>query len=261
MPGTRLGSPCQVRLVTCSPTKRGCPTGRNTTCPDTAVLTPALPDDLLNFHFDPVACAVALGWQGAEIEAVQIEPVFQGEMLRFRVTGKGLTRLVVDVDGDAFAETWLVAAALGRASAMTSPHSAGAVACTSEQMILGEGPPAGSPVAASSSGWTSWPSAGVYRDRVDHDGALIPVDTYQVAGTVGAVAPIDGDEGWLLAAGRRFLHLSLDRSLRPVTDDVAPSGVRMNDAGMRSAGPVLGGHRGPPCGRCRPLPPRWGQAC
>ena len=70
----------------------------------------------------------------------------------------------------------------------------------------------------------------VYRDRVDHDGALIPVDTYQVAGTVGAVAPIDGDEGWLLAAGRRFFHLSRDRSLRPVTDDVAPSGVRMNDA-------------------------------
>jgi sugar lactone lactonase YvrE len=51
-----------------------------------------------------------------------------------------------------------------------------------------------------------------------------------VAGTVGAVAPVDGDEGWLLAAGRRFLHLSPDGSLRPVTDDVAPTGVRMNDA-------------------------------
>ncbi|HEX2367970.1 MAG TPA: SMP-30/gluconolactonase/LRE family protein [Acidimicrobiia bacterium] len=111
---------------------------------------------------------------------------------------------------------------------MTSQHSAGAIACTSEQMILGEGP--------------RWDGrrgellrvdilAGrVYRDRVDHDGALIPVDSYQVAGTVGAVAPVDGDEGWLLAAGRRFLHLASDGSLRPVTDDVAPSGVRMNDA-------------------------------
>ncbi len=111
---------------------------------------------------------------------------------------------------------------------MTSPHPAEAIACTSEQMILGEGP--------------RWDArrgellrvdilAGrVYRDRVDHDGALIPVDTYQVAGTVGAVAPVDGDEGWLLAAGRRFLHLSPDGSLRPVSDDVAPTGVRMNDA-------------------------------
>ncbi len=73
---------------------------------------PALPDDLLNFHFDPVACAVALGWQDAEIETVQIEPVFRGEVLQFRAAGKGPTRLVVGVDGDAFVETWLVAVAL-----------------------------------------------------------------------------------------------------------------------------------------------------
>jgi inosine-uridine nucleoside N-ribohydrolase len=70
---------------------------------------PAIPDDLLNFQFDPVACAVALGWQGAEIEMVKIEPVFRGEVLRFRVAGKGHTRLVVAVDGDAFNETWLTA--------------------------------------------------------------------------------------------------------------------------------------------------------
>jgi purine nucleosidase len=70
---------------------------------------PALPDDLLNFHFDPVACAVALGWQGVEIEMVQIEPVFRGEVLRFRAAGMGETRLVVAVDGDAFTETWLTA--------------------------------------------------------------------------------------------------------------------------------------------------------
>jgi purine nucleosidase len=68
-----------------------------------------LPDDLLNFHFDPVACAVALGWQGAEIEMVQIQPVFDGEVLRFRSAGKGHTRLVVSVDGDAFTENWLSA--------------------------------------------------------------------------------------------------------------------------------------------------------
>ena len=73
---------------------------------------PALPDDLLNFHFDPVACAVALGWQRCRYRGGSDRAGVQGEMLRFRVTGKGLTRLVVDVDGDAFAETWLAAVAL-----------------------------------------------------------------------------------------------------------------------------------------------------
>ena len=69
----------------------------------------------------------------------------------------------------------------------------------------------------------------VYRDRVDDDGSLIPVRTYEVPGTVGAIAPVEGDEGWLLAAGRGFAHLSPDGSLRPFAE-VAPEGTRMNDA-------------------------------
>jgi hypothetical protein len=32
----------------------------------------ALPDDLLNFHCDPVACAVALGWSGATVEDLRL---------------------------------------------------------------------------------------------------------------------------------------------------------------------------------------------
>ncbi len=28
----------------------------------------ALPDDLLNFQYDPLACAVAVGWPGAKVE-------------------------------------------------------------------------------------------------------------------------------------------------------------------------------------------------
>jgi purine nucleosidase len=90
---------------------QACAHGEEHDMPGLGRAHPALPDDILNFHFDPVACAVALGWQGAEIEAVQIEPVLQGEVLRFRVTGKGPTRLVVDVDGDVFVETWLAAVA------------------------------------------------------------------------------------------------------------------------------------------------------
>ena len=102
-----------------------------------------------------------------------------------------------------------------------------AVACTTEQTMLGEG--------------ARWDArrgellrvdimAGrVFRDRVHDDGGLSPVRTYQVPGTVGAVAPVEGDEGWLLAAGRGFAHLSPEGSLRPLAE-VAPAGTRLNDA-------------------------------
>jgi sugar lactone lactonase YvrE len=102
-----------------------------------------------------------------------------------------------------------------------------AVACTSEQTQLGEG--------------ACWDArrgellrvdilaGGVYRDRVADDGGLVPVRTYHVPGTVGAIAPIEGDDGWLLAAGWGFAYLSQDGSLRPLAE-VAPAGARMNDA-------------------------------
>src|SRR5215472_10701065 len=102
-----------------------------------------------------------------------------------------------------------------------------AVACTADQHLLGEG--------------ARWDArrgellrvdivaGGVYRDRVGDDGALFPVRTYRVPGTVGAIAPVHDDEGWLLAAGRGFVHLSPDGALRPVAE-VTPAGTRMNDA-------------------------------
>jgi sugar lactone lactonase YvrE len=101
------------------------------------------------------------------------------------------------------------------------------VACTTDQHELGEG--------------ARWDArrgellrvdilAGrVYRDRVDDDGSLVPVDTYDLPGTVGAVAPVAGDDGWVLAADRGFTHLAPDGSLRPIAD-VTGSGTRMNDA-------------------------------
>jgi sugar lactone lactonase YvrE len=103
-----------------------------------------------------------------------------------------------------------------------------AVAVTTEQTVLGEG-----------ARWDSRSGelirvdilAGrVFRDRVDDDGALIPVRAYEVAGTVGAVAPVDGEDGWILAAGRGFLHLRPDGSVRTVLADVVDEGTRMNDA-------------------------------
>jgi sugar lactone lactonase YvrE len=102
-----------------------------------------------------------------------------------------------------------------------------AVATTTEQAVLGEG--------------ARWDGrreellvvdilAGrVYRGRVAEDGDLSLVRAYQVPGTVGAIAPVQGDEGWLLAAGRGFAHLSPDGSLRTLAE-VAPAGTRMNDA-------------------------------
>jgi purine nucleosidase len=69
-----------------------------------------LPDDLLNFQYDPVACAVAAGWAGATVDEVRLRPIQEGEALRFQ-PGRGgrLMRMVTDLDGAAFRETWLAA--------------------------------------------------------------------------------------------------------------------------------------------------------
>jgi sugar lactone lactonase YvrE len=75
----------------------------------------------------------------------------------------------------------------------------------------------------------------VYRDRVDVDGGLVSVANYRVPGTVGAVTPVQGDDGWLLAAERGFVHLRPDGSLRSLAE-VAPAGTRMNDAVCDPAG-------------------------
>jgi sugar lactone lactonase YvrE len=69
----------------------------------------------------------------------------------------------------------------------------------------------------------------IYRDRVGDDGSLTPVRTYDLPFTVGAVAPVEDDDGWLLAARRGFMHLALDGAVREITE-VAPPGTRMNDA-------------------------------
>jgi sugar lactone lactonase YvrE len=68
----------------------------------------------------------------------------------------------------------------------------------------------------------------VYRGRVDADGGLGLIREYQVPGTVGAIVPVHGDEGWVLAAGRGFAYLSRDGNIRPLAE-VAPTGTRMND--------------------------------
>jgi inosine-uridine nucleoside N-ribohydrolase len=69
-----------------------------------------LPDDLLNFHYDPVTCAAALGWPGAAKSTRRLRPVLAGGVLRCRPDKSGRQFTVVSkVDGEAFAETWLCA--------------------------------------------------------------------------------------------------------------------------------------------------------
>jgi inosine-uridine nucleoside N-ribohydrolase len=69
-----------------------------------------LPHDLLNFHYDPATCAVALGWPGAVVEELRVRPVLDGKVLRFQPDLQGrLTRVVMDLDGPSFTDTWLSA--------------------------------------------------------------------------------------------------------------------------------------------------------
>jgi sugar lactone lactonase YvrE len=107
------------------------------------------------------------------------------------------------------------------------PPPGPAIACTTQQQELGEG--------------ARWDArrdellrvdilAGqVFRDRVAADGSLVPIRTYDLPGTVGAVAPVHGDDGWLVAADQGFAHLALDGTLHPIAEVTGP-GTRMNDA-------------------------------
>lgn len=71
-----------------------------------------LPDDLVNFHWDPVACAVAVGWPGATVAEMRLRPVLTGDVLRFQPDPEGRpVRVVVEVDGAGFTEAWLSAVA------------------------------------------------------------------------------------------------------------------------------------------------------
>jgi purine nucleosidase len=77
-----------------------------------------LPDDLLNFQHDPLACAVAAGWDGVVIEEMPLVPAMEGRWFRFRVDAKGKrTRVVTRVDAARFAPEWLQAVASAAAAA------------------------------------------------------------------------------------------------------------------------------------------------
>ena len=84
-----------------------------------AALGPAysgLPDDLLNFHYDPIACAVAAGWPGAGVQPMRLRTEVTDGILHWRRAADGRpTRVVVSVDGPAFTEVWLASVARAQA--------------------------------------------------------------------------------------------------------------------------------------------------
>ncbi|MBA3233030.1 MAG: nucleoside hydrolase [Propionibacteriales bacterium] len=69
-----------------------------------------LPDDLLNFHHDPLTCATATGWGGVEHQTRDLVAVHSGDVLSFEETPDGRSvDVVTAVDSLAFGHTWLAA--------------------------------------------------------------------------------------------------------------------------------------------------------
>nr|WP_221380663.1 SMP-30/gluconolactonase/LRE family protein [Actinoplanes polyasparticus] len=63
------------------------------------------------------------------------------------------------------------------------------------------------------------------------EGELRPVRTYEVGRPVGAVVPIAGEDGWMLAAGAGFMRLSADGRTRVMAEpeEAVRDTNRMND--------------------------------
>ncbi len=68
----------------------------------------ALPDDLINFQHDPLACAVALGWDGVTIEDTRVITRMHDGWLREEMGAAGQPmRVVTAVEAARFSELWL----------------------------------------------------------------------------------------------------------------------------------------------------------
>jgi inosine-uridine nucleoside N-ribohydrolase len=67
-------------------------------------------DDLLNFHHDPLAAAVAVGWDGVRCSHELLRPVLREGLLEFERSKDGVPdRVAVEVDAEAFRDVWLSA--------------------------------------------------------------------------------------------------------------------------------------------------------
>ena len=72
-----------------------------------AAVHSGLPDDLVNFHYDPLTCAVAAGWTGVTVNSMTIVPALDDRLLRFIPDPGGRPmKVVADVDAPGFSELW-----------------------------------------------------------------------------------------------------------------------------------------------------------
>ena len=68
-----------------------------------------LPADTINFQHDPLACAIALGWdEGVVIQEIRVRLAIEDGWMQQKITPNGKpTKVVSAVDGAAFSEFWL----------------------------------------------------------------------------------------------------------------------------------------------------------
>ncbi|MDQ3750199.1 MAG: nucleoside hydrolase [Acidobacteriota bacterium] len=68
-----------------------------------------LPGDFINFQHDPLACAIALGWnEGVEISEIPLRTELKDGSLRRTIDAGGKpTRIVTKIDGERFSEFWV----------------------------------------------------------------------------------------------------------------------------------------------------------
>ena len=68
----------------------------------------AVPEDILNFQYDSVAVAAALGWDCLTVEDIPLAVRMAGENIALeRTPGAPLLRVATDVDAEAFRARWL----------------------------------------------------------------------------------------------------------------------------------------------------------
>lgn len=71
---------------------------------------PALPEDLLNFHYDPLACAVALDWEGVTAKSVPTDLEIRDQRLWMtQRRGAASLTMITDVEAARFEDAWLEA--------------------------------------------------------------------------------------------------------------------------------------------------------
>ncbi len=68
-----------------------------------------LPNDIINFQHDSLACAIAIGWnEGIEISEIPLKLSVKDDLLHEEVDGSGkMTKVVTKINGNRFNEFWI----------------------------------------------------------------------------------------------------------------------------------------------------------